>query len=220
LTALLRVVAIDGAAGSGKSTLARHLARALGLPYVNTGLMYRALTLEALRRGLDMDDGPSLAELMGTLRFSVEGSDPAELWIEGAAPDDALHGEEVEARVSALARHPEVRTAMRGEQRELGGSGAVMEGRDIGSVIFPEAPVKLYLIADPGIRAERRAQERPEGERMVADALHRRDADDKEVNPFRPTDGAVTLDTTSLDPQAALAAAMDVVRRLAPELLS
>ena len=216
-----RVVTIDGAAGSGKSTLARGLAVALRVAYVNTGLMYRALTLEALERGVDPEDGPALAGLTASLTFALTDADPPELSIEGSDARPELRGAAVEAQVSHVARHPEVRALMRAEQRRLGEGGAVMEGRDIGSVVFADAPVKLYLVADPAER-ERRAHERDaEADRgtPVADALHDRDRRDMRVNPFEPADRATVIDTTDLDVAQTLDAALAVVRARAPELI-
>ncbi len=208
------LVAIDGAAGSGKSTLARELARAIGVPYVNTGLMYRALTAAAVARDVDPDDEGSLVELMGTLRFSLVGDSPPELSIEGSKRWPSLIGPEVEAAVSRVSRHPLVRSLMRDAQRDLGRDGAVMEGRDIASVVFPEAPVKIYLVADPAVRARRRAAERP-GERTIEE-LHARDRTDSRVNPFTAQPGAAVIDTTHLDLERTLAAALDVVRGRRP----
>jgi cytidylate kinase len=214
----VRVVAIDGAAGSGKSTLARGLARALALPYVNTGLMYRALTLAALERHVETADGPGLAKLMLSLGFALDPGDPPELSIEGARPRPELEGPEVEAHVSRVASHPEVRALMRDEQRRLGREGAVMEGRDIGSVVFPEAPVKIYLIADAGVRARRRAIERADGSQS-GHALHERDERDMKVNAFEPSPGGVVIDTTGLDVEGTVEAALRLIRQQAPELL-
>jgi CMP/dCMP kinase len=214
-----RIVAIDGAAGSGKSTLARGLALALGLPYVNTGLMYRALTLEGLERGVDPQDGAGLARLMETLRFDLDAGSPPELSIEGAEPRAELQGPAVEVHVSAVASHRAVRASMRTEQRRLGREGAVMEGRDIATVVFPEARLKLYLVAEPHVRAARRARDRPQGAVDVAGALHERDARDMRVNPFHPSSGAIELDTTALSVAETVAAALALIRERAPELL-
>ena len=193
----LNVIAIDGAAGSGKSTLARGLAEALGLPYVNTGIMYRALTLAALDRGVDPDDGAALARLMSRLSFSLSTGAPPEIEVEGSAPSASLLSERVEGEVSHVARHPQVRALMREGQRALGLPGAVVEGRDIGSVVFPDAPVKLFLTAEPDKRGERRAEQRgaidPE---EVEEALLRRDTNDAKVNPFEPAADAIVLDTS------------------------
>jgi cytidylate kinase len=213
------VIAIDGAAGSGKSTLARALGRALGLPYVNTGLMYRALAALAIRRGVDPDDADGLVELTGALRFIVRLDPPGELEVEGYDTAE-LTGVEVESTVSSVARHPGVRAVMRREQRELGGRhGAVMEGRDIASVVFADAPVKLYLRARPEVRVARRASERAADPTGVAAALGERDDRDARTTPHAPTDDAVVIDTSDLDPTAILETALDAVRARAPELL-
>ena len=212
-----RVVAIDGAAGSGKSTLARRLALLLALPYVNTGSMYRALTLRARRRGVNLDDGSALAELMETLDFSVSSASPRELWIDGAPPSPDLEAPDVEAHVSAVAEHLEVRAKMRAAQRALGEDGAVMEGRDIGTVVFPDAPVKIFLDAEAHERAGRRELEREDI--GAAGALHERDRRDAMVNPFVPAPDAVVIDTSELGIDETVRAATDVVAERAPELL-
>ena len=207
------VVAIDGPAGSGKSTLARRLALELGLPYVNTGLMYRALTLRALDEGLDPEGGPALAARAKTLDFDLDRSvSPPELRIDGHPPDPRLTSPEVESTVSRVAAHPEVRTVMRDEQRRLAEGGAVMEGRDIGSVVVPGAAVKLYLEAHPEQRAARRAEERIVPADGVAKDLERRDALDARTNPLEPAPDAILLDTTVFDEQRTFDAAMAVVR--------
>jgi cytidylate kinase len=223
-----RVVAIDGPAGSGKSTLAEGLARALGLPYVNTGLMYRAATLRALREGVDLEDGPSLAQMARTIRFDLSSrfSPPAVL-IDGEPPSPDLVVPEVEVNVSTLSRHPEVRTVLRDEQRRLGSGGAVMEGRDIGSAVFPDAAVKIFLVAAPDERVARRVRERgspqsdgaipassdgPTPTPDVAEALATRDALDEQVNPFVPAPDAVLLDTTGKDPDVVLREALAIAR--------
>ncbi len=215
----LRVIAIDGAAGSGKSTLARGLAEALGLPYVNTGIMYRALTLAALEVGIDPGDGGLLAELMSRLRFGLSDDSPPEIEVDGSPPSPALVGERVEAEVSHVASHPQVRALMREGQRTLGLPGAVVEGRDIGSVVFPDAPVKLFLTAPPRTRVERRAEQRGGVDPIdVEEALHRRDAKDSRVNPFEPAPDAVVLDTSDRTVDDTLEVAVALVRERLPEL--
>jgi cytidylate kinase len=214
------IVAIDGAAGSGKSTLARGLARRLGVPYVNTGLMYRALALEALDRGVDPEDGPALARLFETLTFtlSAEGT-PGELEIGGARPGPELRSRRVEAVVSDVARHPEVRRRMVEVQRRLGAGGGVIEGRDIGSVVFPRATAKIFLEAAPEARIARRASERGEasaaaglGDAPPTDPLLRRDETDARTNPHVPAPGAVIIDTTDVDAAEVLRRALELVR--------
>ena len=208
---ITRVVAIDGAAGSGKSTLARGLARSLGLPYVNTGLMYRGLTAAALRSGTDHEDEGGLVSLLDALRFSLSGESPPELVVEGY-PDDALTSDAVETMVSTVARHPAVRERMRVLQRALGRNGAVMEGRDIATVVFPDASVKLFLVADPAERTARRARERAAADPAdVAEALRVRDARDARTNPLEPAPGAIVIDTGAVDIDTALATALRIV---------
>lgn len=215
----LKVIAIDGAAGSGKSTLARGLAEALGLPYVNTGIMYRALTLAALDAGIDPDDGVSLAELMSKLRFGLSDGAPPEIEVEGAPPSAALVSKRVEAEVSHVARHPQVRALMREGQRTLGLPGAVVEGRDIGSVVFPEATVKLFLTAASRTRVQRRAKQRGAADPAdVQESLHQRDAKDARVNPFEPAPDAVVLDTSDRTVDDTLDVAIAIIRGHMPEL--
>ena len=211
-----RVVAIDGAAGSGKSTLARSLATALGLPYVNTGLMYRALAASAIREGTAPDDETALLQLARGLRFIVRVEPPGELEVEGYDADE-LTSVEVESTVSLVSSHDVVRAHMSREQRDLGRMhGAVMEGRDIASVVFADAPVKLYLQAPSDLRARRRAAESP----TIAGTLPSRSAvatnRDARTTPHEPAPGAVVIDTSDLDPRRTLAAALDAVRDSRP----
>lgn len=204
---MVPVIAIDGAAGSGKSTLARALALELGLPYVNTGLMYRALALRAHRDGVAPDDADALERVARGMRFELDRSvRPPELTIEGEPPSETLTSPEVESSVSVVARHPEVREVLRAEQRRLAADGAVMEGRDIGTVVAPGAPLKIFLEANPVERADRRALEREDDPSRIAEALGTRDELDARTNPLEPAPDAVVLDTTGL-------AAADVVRR-------
>lgn len=215
-----RVVAIDGAAGSGKSTLARNLARAVRLPYVNTGLMYRALTASAIRNGVSEDDVEALVDLTRALRFTLGGSDPRVLKVDGF-DDAALTTPAVERAVSRVARHPRVRAWMHEVQRRLGANGAVIEGRDIGSVVFPDAAVKFYLEAAPDARIERRVRERPRApSEEIAAVLENRDELDARTNPLTPPPGAIVIDTGALDADATLRTAIAVIREQAPELLS
>jgi len=214
-----RLVAVDGAAGSGKSTLAMSLSKVLGLPYVNTGLMYRALAAAAIRAGVSAGDERGLLELLRGLRFIVRVEPPGELEVEGFDHEE-LSSVEVESTVSLVASHPVVRLHMRNEQRELGEAhGAVMEGRDIASAVFPDAPVKLYLRARREDRVDRRVAERPGDSAAVARALDDRDERDARTIPHEPTPDAVVIDTSERDPAGTLEAALVALRERAPEMV-
>lgn len=206
------VIAIDGPAGAGKSTLAAGLARALGTSYLNTGAMYRSVAAEALRAGVDPTDGPALAEVARSLRFSLEG-DPPSLRVNGRTPGEHLAAPEVEAVVSSVASHPEVRGVLRAEQRRLGAGGAVVEGRDIGTVVFPDADAKVFLVADPDERAARRQADRSEEDEALAAALERRDSLDARTNPLVPAPDARVVDSTGRSPEEVLAEVLAVVGR-------
>src|SRR6185295_18448819 len=154
------IVAIDGPAGAGKSTVARNLAARLGFRYLDTGAMYRALTWLALEESLSLDDGLELEELARSETISFEGD---RVLIGGRDVSEEIRMPRIDRVVSSVARHPEVREVMRERQRELGSDGdAVIEGRDIGTVVFPDADVKVYLVADEAERARRRVVDRPE----------------------------------------------------------
>jgi cytidylate kinase len=190
------IVAIDGPAGAGKSSVARALARRLGFRYLDTGAMYRALTWLALHEGVPLDDGPSLRALAvgHPVVFGVDG----DVSIGGKDVTVWIREPEIDAAVPVVARHPEVREVMRERQRELGRSGdSVIEGRDIGVVVVPEAELKVWLVADPSVRAQRRHAER---EGLAADELaaelRRRDERDA-ANTHRAAD-AVEVDTTRM----------------------
>jgi CMP/dCMP kinase len=207
------VIAIDGAAGVGKSTLAHRMAAELDLPYVNTGLMYRALALRAHREGVSPEDAPALERLARGMSFELDSSvRPPELKIDGRAPEAVLSSAEVESSVSAVARHPEVREVLREEQRRLAVGGAVMEGRDIGSVVAPNADLKLFLRAQADERVGRRALERDRDPEHIARALGARDRQDARTNPFVPAPDAIVLDTTELSPDEVAHQALALVR--------
>lgn len=213
------VVAIDGPAGSGKSTLARGLAELLGKPYVNTGAMYRAVTALAIHRGVPTDDAGALVSLASELRFTVDlARVPPALSVEGV-DERELSRPEVEEDVSTVAAHPEVRAVLRAEQRAIGERwGAVMEGRDIGSVVFPDAPVKIYLDAGLAIRATRRAGDRRVTPETAGERLGDRDRRDARTTPLAPAADAVVIRTAGATIDQTLQRALEVVRREAPEL--
>jgi len=190
------IVAIDGPAGAGKSSVARALARRLGFRYLDTGAMYRALTWLALHEGVPLDDGPALEAL--AVANPVVFVDGGLVEIAGEDVTVRIREPEIDAAVPVVARHPEVREVMRGRQRELGRSGdSVIEGRDIGVVVVPEAEVKIWLVADAAVRALRRHAEREglEADELAAE-LRRRDERDA-ANTHRAAD-AVEVDTTAM----------------------
>ena len=222
------VIAIDGPAGSGKSSISRAVASRLGLAYLDTGAMYRAATWVVLDRGIDPDDTDAVAALMtGDAAPAIEsGTDPAEPFIrvDGVDVAEAIRGQLVTSAVSAVSAVGAVRQGMVDLQREHAhaSSGIVVEGRDIGSVVLPQADVKVFLTADPSVRAQRRAAEvNVEDAGLVSateDALRARDAKDttRAISPLAPAEGSIEIDTTNLTFDDVVDAVISLVRD-APE---
>jgi cytidylate kinase len=204
------IVAIDGPAGAGKSTVARRLAERLGFRYLDTGAMYRALTWLALREGLPLGDPDPLGEL--ARRNPVVFDEVGRVFIADTDVTSSIRRSQVDQVVPIVAAHPQVREVMRERQRELGLQGnAVIEGRDIGTVVAPDAAVKVYLQADPEVRAARRQQERPDiGADALATDLRARDKSDRER--MQPAGDAVQIDTTGLEVDDVVARIEGLVR--------
>jgi cytidylate kinase len=207
------IVALDGPAGAGKSTVAKRVAAAVGLSLVDTGAIYRTLALCALRGGVSVDDGAGLGQIAATLperlRFLMHDGRHG-VSLDGEDISSEIRTPAVSAAASAVARHPEVRGALLGLQRALGrlGKGSVLEGRDIGTVVFPDADVKAFVTAAPEERARRRMAELAErGEQAryetVLAEIVARDTQDQErpIAPLKAAADAVVVDTTgkSLD---------------------
>jgi CMP/dCMP kinase len=208
------IVAIDGPAGAGKSTVARRLAERLGYRYLDTGAMYRALTWLAMTRDIPLGEGAKLGQLAEEYPIALD--DENRVWIDDTDVTAAIRKSRIDRVVPVVARHPEVRTIMRARQRELSEVGdAVIEGRDIGTVVCPGADVKIYLNADRGIRAERRLAERPEiGADALATDLRLRDESD--AARMRPAEDAQQIDTTDLDVEDVVAQIEELVRARQP----
>jgi len=206
------IVAIDGPAGAGKSTVARTLATRLGFRYLDTGAMYRSLTWLALKNGMPLGEGEG--EPLGRLAaenpvtFDAKGR----VYIDDSDVTSAIRQVRVDQMVPVVARHPEVRKVMRERQRELAAEGnAVIEGRDIGTVVVPDAEVKVYLVADERVRAARRQSERPEiGADALATDLKLRDKSDRER--MQPAADAERIDTTELDVDEVVSRIEELVR--------
>ena len=192
------IVAIDGPAGAGKSTVGRALAKQLGLEYLDTGAMYRAVTFAVLRRGLDPDDD-DVAGVAEALELRVDDDG---VTVDGVDATVEIRGREVTSAVSAVSANSRVRAELVRRQREWVAErgGGVVEGRDIGSVVFPDARLKLYLTASPRVRAERRVAEVGGDVDEVEASISERDRRDmtRVDGPLRPADGAIVVDTTGL----------------------
>jgi CMP/dCMP kinase len=213
----MTVVAIDGPAGAGKSTVARGAADALGFEYLDTGAMYRAVALAALERGIDPDDAVALSELASSLDVEVDGRS---VRLNGREVADRIREPQVTEAVSKVSAHPDVRAAMVAQQREMGArKDVVIEGRDIGTTVFPDAEVKIFLTASLDERARRRCEDLglPCDAATVAAvkaSIAERDQADSErtSSPLRRPEDAHEVDTTDLTTQQVIDAIVRAVR--------
>ena len=213
------LVAIDGPAGSGKSSVARAVAGELGYIDLNTGAAYRAVALLALREGVDLEDGALLAEIARRVGLDAEGAR-----VDGSpVPEEDLRAPEVSAAASKVSAKPEVREVLLSVQRVAaqkarGEGGAVVEGRDIGTVVLPDADLKIFLQAAPEERARRRAHQtgREAEVDRIREAIKKRDRQDseRETSPLKPAHDAVILDTTALALDEVVSRVLDLARGL------
>lgn len=219
------VIAIDGPAGTGKSSVARGLATSLGARYLDTGAMYRIVTLSVLRSGIDLGDAAAIAAVVGDIELAV-GHDPAEdrSLLAGEDVSKEIRGDAVTAAVSAVSAVPAVRTRLVGLQRTLAdGSGSVVvEGRDIGTVVLPDAEVKIFLTASAEERARRRYDQNiasglaDDYERVLADVKRRDHLDStRAVSPLRAADDAIVVDTSHMNQSEVIAHLTELVEQKA-----
>lgn len=210
----MRVIAIDGPAGAGKSTIARALAHLLGLQYLDTGAMYRAITFAAMGRDLCLDDAVAVGELAREVTLDV--SDRGVI-VDGVDATTAIRTSEVTAAVSKVAVNSEVRTEMRARQQQWAAQhgGGVIEGRDIGSVVFPDAELKLYLTASPRTRAQRRVAQAGGDVDEIEAAIAARDHYDsnRADSPLTFADGSIVVDTTGSSIDQVLAHIVELMTR-------
>ncbi|HTZ42595.1 MAG TPA: (d)CMP kinase [Jatrophihabitans sp.] len=215
------VIALDGPAGTGKSTVAQRLAARLGAQYLDTGAMYRAATVAVLRAGADPADPAAVLETVAASRIEVS-LDPQRqrTLLDGQDVSTAIRGAETTAAVSAVSAVPEVRERLVAQQRELIGRGpTVAEGRDIGSVVWPQAELKVYLTAREEVRAQRRAGQLGQQDLAgIAESMRRRDAFDsgRAASPLRRPDGAVEVDTSDLGIDDVVTVLADLARQAMP----
>ncbi len=213
------VIAIDGPSGAGKSTAGRALAARLGYTFVDTGAMYRALALKAVRVGADPDDAAALAALLHDARIELS-DDGRRVLLDGEDVTEALRSRETSALASRVSVHPAVRREMVSRQRALGDrGGVVLDGRDIGTAVFPDADVKFFVDADPRRRAERRQGELLAAGRRADLAVIEREIRDRDHSdttradsPLVRAEGAIVLDTTALSPEQVLERMLAAVR--------
>lgn len=211
------VIALDGPSGTGKSTVARQLADSLAARYLDTGAMYRAVTLAVLRAGTELTDRAAIGATAAAVTLAID-TDPRApaIRLDGDDVGPDIRGREVTDAVSAVAAVPEVRSVLIAQQQRIiadtvrAGDGIVVEGRDIGTVVAPDAGLKVYLTASADVRARRRSDQdtaagRASSAAQVRVSVERRDSLDTRTTPLRPADDAVELDTTDLDVPGVLA---------------
>lgn len=206
------VIAIDGPAGAGKSTVARGVASEIGFTYLDSGAMYRCVALAALRGDVDLDDGEAVGALAGGLEIDFDGR---RVLLGGDDVTGEIRAPEVSAAASQVSVHPRVREAMVARQRQLIAAGNyVAEGRDIGTVVSPDSPLKVFLTASDEERAQRRAEESGEDFEAVLAAQRRRDARDteREHGALRAAEDAVELDTTGFTQDEVIARVVSLAR--------
>ncbi len=218
------VIAIDGPAGAGKSTLAAHLARRFGFLNLETGAMYRALALKAIESDLDVDEAAAMLKLCQSTKIALEPTrDGNRVLLDGMDVSRRIRDADVTASASRASVHAPVREWMVAQQQALGAAGGVvMEGRDIGTAVFPDAEVKIFLDAAPEVRGSRRFRQvashehetARETEAAVLEEMKTRDLRDRsrELSPLRPAEGAIVLDSTAMSLDEVLARSEEIVR--------
>ncbi len=208
------VVAIDGPAGAGKSTIAKALAAKLGVRYLDTGAMYRAVTFAAMSSGIELTDQNLVAELTRDSKMLLTDESVV---INGVDATAAIRSSEVTAAVSTVAANSQVRTELRERQRQwiAGQNGGVVEGRDIGSVVFPDATLKVYLTASPIVRARRRVAQSGGNVDEIATSIASRDLQDssRSDSPLTQTDDAVIIDTSDRSIDEVVAHLVDLIQK-------
>ncbi len=216
----LRIIAIDGPAGSGKSTVAKRLAEAVDLDYLDTGAMYRSVTWAVLRQGVDPSSGAPVADVAE--RINIDLGDDGTVVVDGYDVSTAIRSHDVGLHVSAVAANPDVRAELVARQREWARKrgGGVLEGRDIGTVVFPTAKLKVYLTASSAARAARRARDENTSDTQAVEAdLGRRDALDsqRKADPLQQADDSYVLDTSDLTIDEVVAHLIEVFRERQPD---
>ncbi len=217
------IIAIDGPAGSGKSTIAKMIARELGFTYIDTGAMYRAIALKIKRLGINPDDPEAVLEVLKNTEIDLRPSEEGiKIFLDGEDVSDRIRTEEIGKIASKIARHRKVREILVQMQRELGkrAKDAVIEGRDTGTVIFPDADIKFFLTASAEVRAERRYRELKEkGLNVNYDRILRevkeRDRLDKtrKESPLKPAEDAVIIDTSDKDIDQVFRQLIDIIKK-------